>query len=141
VARCFSVSSSSPLSQLTLNLMLQACYFQSHDNGHIIFLFEYLFASHNVIQHTVWTKSKFSKHNCYWNLGPENVSWQNSAFLLIMCTTTTDLLSPTLLNIYMNESIAKWSQIYTKGITLSTTTNMSTCTFCRWSRHNSLFRG
>lgn len=46
-------SSSSPLSQLTLNWTLQVCYSQSHDNGDIIFLFEYLFASHNVLQHTV----------------------------------------------------------------------------------------
>jgi hypothetical protein len=33
-------------------------------------------------------------------------------------------LSPTLLNIYINEIIVKWKQIYTKGITLTTNTKI-----------------
>ena len=35
-------------------------------------------------------------------------------------------LSPTLLNIYMNEMTVKWNQIYTKGITLSTSLKTNT---------------
>jgi hypothetical protein len=31
-------------------------------------------------------------------------------------------LSPTLFKIYVNETMVKWNQIYTKGITLSTST-------------------
>jgi hypothetical protein len=37
--------------------------------------------------------------------------------------------SPTLFNIYLNEIIVKWNQIYTKGITLSTTTKINTLLF------------
>jgi len=38
-------------------------------------------------------------------------------------------LSPTLFNIHMNEIIVKWNQIYTKGITLSTSTKINTLLF------------
>jgi retron-type reverse transcriptase len=38
-------------------------------------------------------------------------------------------LSPTLFNIYMNEIIVKWKTIYTKGITLSTSTKINTLLF------------
>ena len=38
-------------------------------------------------------------------------------------------LSPTLVNIYMNEIIIKWNQIYTKGITLSTSIKRNTLPF------------
>jgi retron-type reverse transcriptase len=38
-------------------------------------------------------------------------------------------LSPALLNIYMNEIIVKWNQIYTKGITISTSTKINTLLF------------
>jgi len=34
-------------------------------------------------------------------------------------------LSQTLFNIYMNEIIVKWNQIYIKGITLSTSTKIT----------------
>jgi hypothetical protein len=37
--------------------------------------------------------------------------------------------SPTLFNIYMNEIIVKWNQIYAKGIALSTSTRVSTLLF------------
>jgi len=39
----------------------------------------------------------------------------------------------------MNGKTVKWTQIYTKAITLSTT--IKNTTFCRRSRHNSLFIG
>ena len=39
------------------------------------------------------------------------------------------LLSPKIFNIYMNEIIVKWSYIYTKGITLSTSTKINTLHF------------
>jgi hypothetical protein len=32
---------------------------------------------------------------------------------------------------FMTEIMVKWNQIYTKGIALSASTNMNTCTFCR----------
>jgi len=35
-------------------------------------------------------------------------------------------VSPTLFNIYTNEITVKWSQIYTKGISLSTSTKINT---------------
>jgi hypothetical protein len=38
-------------------------------------------------------------------------------------------LSPTLLNIYVNEIMVKWSQIYTNGISLSTSTKINTLLF------------
>jgi hypothetical protein len=38
-------------------------------------------------------------------------------------------LSPTLFNIYMNEIIVEWNQIYAKGIALSTSTKVSTLLF------------
>jgi hypothetical protein len=37
--------------------------------------------------------------------------------------------SPTLFNIYMNEITVKWSQVYTKGISLSTSTKVNTLLF------------
>jgi hypothetical protein len=39
------------------------------------------------------------------------------------------ILSPTLFNIYMNETIVKWNYTYTKGITLSTSTKINTLHF------------
>ena len=38
-------------------------------------------------------------------------------------------LSPTLFNIHMNEIVVKWNQIYTKGITASTSTKTNTLRF------------
>jgi len=39
------------------------------------------------------------------------------------------LLSPKIFNIYMNEIIVKWSNIYTKGIALSTSIKINTLHF------------
>jgi hypothetical protein len=38
-------------------------------------------------------------------------------------------LSPTLFYTYLNEIIVKWKKIYTKGITLSTSTKINTLLF------------
>jgi hypothetical protein len=38
-------------------------------------------------------------------------------------------LPPTLFNIYTNVRIVKWNQIYTKGVTLSTSTKRNTLLF------------
>jgi hypothetical protein len=44
-------------------------------------------------------------------------------------------LSPTLFNIYMNEITVKWSHIYTKGITLSTTKKILSFLQTIWSQY------